>query len=771
MASVEQYQITAAAVLNLLLERGALTVRKMVLKPLEFSDCLSDSPWFRQNLHGHEYVLDTAYKNIKNIETQCRELIAAAKKLSATQRAFAKTLREFKLESVGTTQTDDERVIANCLKEFAKLITQVEDQRDRILEEAEVLYIEPLKKFRCERIGRALHEDKKKFDKSSAKFYQSLEKHLHLSTARKNDFREADATLEMEQRHFYQASLDYVFVLQSVQERMKFEFVETLSSFLYSWLSFYHVGHVIHEDFKPFLDGVQVKVQKTKQGFDATQQEAEELKARMLNNPSESATTSSSIKQGYVLLQEKSKMPKTIGRDAWTKYYCVYQKETRIFTMIPVTSSTKQDMKGTLGQSISFKLKACIRRASDSIDKRFCFDLSSDDRADIITVQALSEEDRRQWLDAMDGREPVYSPGAGPPRQSFDTALDDHGFEFITSCLKTIEEKGLREQGLYRNCGVTSKVQKLLQIGLDRRMSEKLNLYDDKEWEIRTISSTVKTFLRNLPEPLMTFELHSHFINAAKMDDQMERIGHIHYYVYKLPQNHFKMLELVIKHLKSVADLSSANLMTVGNLGVCFGPTLLRPKEETMAAIIDIKFCNVVVEVLIANCDRIFGSKPSNVIGLPCPPKPAHNVPVGSSIVTGSTPSLSTLSPILHTERSHSNSLATPNPRQFLNATAVRARPVAIYERAGATSASAEDDHHNVPTSSHHHQLPHLRTNDSSDSLNSVGSGKTNSESSPSPNRSQGSAASTGGGGGGGGSGSSKARMSVSYAPPYTGDL
>ena len=30
--------------------------------------------------------------------------------------------------------------------------------------------------------------------------------------------------------------------------------------------------------------------------------------------------------------------------------------------------------------------------------------------------------------------------------------------------------------------------------------------------------------------------------------------------------------------------------MTVANLGVCFGPTLLRPREETLAAIMDIKY-------------------------------------------------------------------------------------------------------------------------------------------------------------------------------------
>ena len=45
--------------------------------------------------------------------------------------------------------------------------------------------------------------------------------------------------------------------------------------------------------------------------------------------------------------------------------------------------------------------------------------------------------------------------------------------------------------------------------------------------------------------------------------------------------------------------------MTVSNLGVCFGPTLLRAEEETVAAIMDIKFANVVVEILIANWELI----------------------------------------------------------------------------------------------------------------------------------------------------------------------
>jgi len=57
--------------------------------------------------------------------------------------------------------------------------------------------------------------------------------------------------------------------------------------------------------------------------------------------------------------------------------------------------------------------------------------------------------------------------------------------------------------------------------------------------------------------------------------------------------------------INSVAAKSEKNLMTVSNLGVCFGPTLLRPEEETMAAIMDIKFCNVVVEIMIENYDKV----------------------------------------------------------------------------------------------------------------------------------------------------------------------
>lgn len=54
-----------------------------------------------------------------------------------------------------------------------------------------------------------------------------------------------------------------------------------------------------------------------------------------------------------------------------------------------------------------------------------------------------------------------------------------------------------------------------------------------------------------------------------------------------------------------MANQSDKNLMTASNLGVCFGPTLLRTAEESVAAILDIKFVNVIAELLIEHYEKV----------------------------------------------------------------------------------------------------------------------------------------------------------------------
>lgn len=103
--------------------------------------------------------------------------------------------------------------------------------------------------------------------------------------------------------------------------------------------------------------------------------------------------------------------------------------------------------------------------------------------------------------------------------------MDETGIQFVNKCIEVLESRGLEEQGIYRVVGVSSKVNKLLNMGLDRRKSEKLNLEDPLEWETKTITSALKTYLRNLPEPLMTYRYHNGFIAAVSKYDSLMMVN------------------------------------------------------------------------------------------------------------------------------------------------------------------------------------------------------------------------------------------------------
>ena len=89
------------------------------------------------------------------------------------------------------------------------------------------------------------------------------------------------------------------------------------------------------------------------------------------------------------------------------------------------------------------------------------------------------------------------------------------------------------------------------------------------------------------------------------MDDPECRVAEIALLADQLPEPNKRMLQILCCHLEKVAANSHKNMMTCENLGVCFGPTLLRAEEETIEAITDISFANTVVMILVENWSKI----------------------------------------------------------------------------------------------------------------------------------------------------------------------
>ncbi|KAG8271537.1 Rho GTPase-activating protein 29 [Homalodisca vitripennis] len=78
--------------------------------------------------------------------------------------------------------------------------------------------------------------------------------------------------------------------------------------------------------------------------------------------------------------------------------------------------------------------------------------------------------------------------------------------------------------------------------------------------------------------------------------------------VEKLPKNYYQTLTVLIRHLKKVSDAD--NNMSPSNLGIVFGPTLLRTNgdQSCVFSLLDTVHQTRVVELIITLADYIFSN-------------------------------------------------------------------------------------------------------------------------------------------------------------------
>ncbi|XP_062341703.1 oligophrenin-1 isoform X1 [Osmerus eperlanus] len=574
--------------------------------PLEFSDCYLDSPDFRERLKCYETELERTSKFLKDVIKDGNNVINAIKGYSVAVQKFSQTLSAFQFDFIGDSLTDDEMNIAESFSEFAGLLQEVEDDRMMLVQNACDMLIKPLEKFRKDQIS-VTKERRKKFEKESEKYYSQLDKHLNLSSKKKDlQLQEADELLDKERHIFYESSVEYVYQIQQVQDRKKFDVVEPVLAFLHSILTLNNLTVEMTQDFMPYKQELQLSLQNTRNHFESTREEMEELMKRVKQPSQISKMHGQTVSEGYLYSQEKWALGVS-----WVKYYCRYHKDSKLFVMVPCEQkpATKQG-------PTELKLKSCIRRKTESIDKRFCFEVETVERNTPVILQALSEGERKMWIEAMDGKEPIYH---SPIHKQAEMELNEVGFKFVRKCINYVETKGLTQEGVYRTVGSNIQVQKLLNAFFDQACPGDVD-FQNSDWDVKTITSAMKFYLRSLTEPLMTYGLNRELILAAKSESLDCRLGAIHSLTYKLPEKNREMLNLLIQHLVNVCSNSGENLMTPSNMGVIFGPTLMRAEEDTVAAMLDIKFQNIVIEILIEDYKKIFSGPPEESSAPPMPP-------------------------------------------------------------------------------------------------------------------------------------------------------
>ncbi|XP_040187043.1 rho GTPase-activating protein 44 isoform X3 [Rana temporaria] len=206
-------------------------------------------------------------------------------------------------------------------------------------------------------------------------------------------------------------------------------------------------------------------------------------------------------------------------------------------------------------------------------------------------------------------------------KPSFGKPLEEHltvsgreiGFP-IEACVTMLLECGMQEEGLFRVAPSASKLKKL-KAALDCCVVDVAEYSADPH----AIAGALKSYLRELPEPLMTFELYEEWIQASNIQDQDKRLQALWNACEKLPKSNYNNFKYVIKFLSKLTEFQDANKMTPSNMAIVLGPNLLWPQAEgnitEMMTTVSLQIVGI-IEPIIQHADWFFpGEIEFNVTG------------------------------------------------------------------------------------------------------------------------------------------------------------
>nr|XP_054106290.1 rho GTPase-activating protein 33 isoform X6 [Callithrix jacchus] len=181
--------------------------------------------------------------------------------------------------------------------------------------------------------------------------------------------------------------------------------------------------------------------------------------------------------------------------------------------------------------------------------------------------------------------------------------------QVLRCCSEFIEAHGVVD-GIYRLSGVSSNIQRLRHEFDSERIPELSGpafLQD-----IHSVSSLCKLYFRELPNPLLTYQLYGKFSEAMSVPGEDERLVRVHDVIQQLPPPHYRTLEYLLRHLARMARHSANTSMHARNLAIVWAPNLLRSMElESVgmggaAAFREVRVQSVVVEFLLTHVDVLF---------------------------------------------------------------------------------------------------------------------------------------------------------------------
>ncbi|RKP36416.1 Rho GTPase activation protein, partial [Dimargaris cristalligena] len=119
--------------------------------------------------------------------------------------------------------------------------------------------------------------------------------------------------------------------------------------------------------------------------------------------------------------------------------------------------------------------------------------------------------------------------------------------------------------------------------------------------DVTTLTGILKQYLRDLSEPLLTFDAYPHFMEAYQLPDLESRCKAMQPIIHQLPHGHQTTIRFLMRHWLNIHRAAAYNKMPSKNLAVVLGPNLMRTRDnDSGTEFMDMSSKNGVVELLIS---------------------------------------------------------------------------------------------------------------------------------------------------------------------------
>lgn len=140
----------------------------------------------------------------------------------------------------------------------------------------------------------------------------------------------------------------------------------------------------------------------------------------------------------------------------------------------------------------------------------------------------------------------------------------------------TFLEKYITQEGLFRKAGSHARQKELVsRLDSGGSLGEKNHAVD--------VANCLKSFFRDLPEPLIPYPYHDLFVHCALLKSC--RIQALLLACVLLPPYHLNTLAFFMEFLKKVSMYEKQNKMSVENLAKVIGPNIMPLQDMSMSAV------------------------------------------------------------------------------------------------------------------------------------------------------------------------------------------